>query len=99
MRLQLELVDAGYIIEAQALEVLKSEEYANASGDKVKNKTGHLVHPRVAEYYELLKNHPLNQFNVTKNSRAIRNAVVNSTIKGIVAKSCRFCKHTIRWTI
>lgn len=97
VKLQLELVDAGYIIEAQALEVLKSEEIANSSSSTEQEENcDEFVHPKVSEFCTLLKNHPQNQFNVTKNTRAIRNAIVNSTIKGIMARTCRFCKNPIR---
>jgi DNA-directed RNA polymerase I subunit RPA1 len=90
---QLQLVDAGYIIEAQELELYKShilESTPNNSDDPIQ------LHPKLAEYADLLKNEPVNLHNVTKNTEAIRSAIVNSAVRGISQKLCRHCKMPLK---
>lgn len=61
LELQLRLVDAGYIIEAEELDVLKTEgTTASVDGVKVKREDGEPLHPKIAEYFELLQRSPKN---------------------------------------
>lgn len=54
--MQLKLVDAGYEIEAQNLEVFKSESVANSSEYTIKKENSDdRVHPKIAEYMNLLE--------------------------------------------
>lgn len=88
--LQLKLVDAGYIIEAQELETFKFR--SESSEQQVETENGIYVHPRMLELTEMLKKAPTNQFNVTKNSEAVRASIVHTTIGGMKYKICRHCK-------
>ena len=74
--------------------MLKSEQFADTTEGNEKSADG--FHARFAEYHELLRTSPLNQFNVTKNNAAIRNAIVNSAIKGLALKICKFCSAPLR---
>lgn len=89
VELQLKLVDAGYIIEAQDLETYKSETMA---GQETATDSGIMMHPKVAEYAELLEKEPVNHFNATKNTEAIRTAIVHSTMRGNNSRVCQHCK-------
>lgn len=89
--LQLRLVDAGYIIEAEELEQYKSKTF-NGTEVRIKMEGGTEVHPKVAEYHELLLREPFNQFNTTKSSEAIRNAILANTLAECVQKKCIHCK-------
>lgn len=52
--MQLNLIDAGYIIEAKELEIFKSDFLLKKEKDFVKTETGYRVPSRVAELAELL---------------------------------------------
>lgn len=85
------LVDAGYIIEAQDLEVYKSEVISESNVQVDEDSTCSL-HPKFQEYHELLLNEPPNHHNITKNTEAIRTAIVNSAVRGNLQKICKHCK-------
>ncbi|XP_065082570.1 DNA-directed RNA polymerase I subunit RPA1 [Ochlerotatus camptorhynchus] len=87
LELQLHLVDAGYIVEAEELEVYKQKVAMAPVGELPEG---------VSYYSELLMNHPYNQLGNTKNSEAIRTAIVNTTMKECVKKVCIHCKTIIR---
>lgn len=53
VELQLKLVDAGYIIEAQELEEFKTEAAGIAAAEKAEDDES--VHPKIAHCYELLQ--------------------------------------------
>lgn len=55
LTLQLRLVDAGYIVEAQELEIFKSEIVCQNEERLVKTEDGNYIHPRIAAMFELLK--------------------------------------------
>lgn len=97
LELQLRLVDAGYIIEAEELDVLKSE---NTTSDsvKIKREDGEPLHPKVAEYFELLQRCPKNMYNVenNKNIESRRICIIQSTLKAAVKKNCIHCKKTLK---
>lgn len=55
LTLQLRLIDAGYIVEAQELEIFKSEIVCQNEERLVKTEEGSYMHPRIAAMFELLK--------------------------------------------
>ncbi|XP_058460201.1 DNA-directed RNA polymerase I subunit RPA1 isoform X2 [Malaya genurostris] len=86
LELQLQLVDAGYIVEAEELEIFKKKSTMDPS-----------VMPEGVNYYtELLMNQPYNKLGNTKNSEAIRAAIVNATLKEGIKPFCIHCKEQIR---
>ncbi|XP_062563264.1 DNA-directed RNA polymerase I subunit RPA1 [Armigeres subalbatus] len=87
LELQLQLVDAGYIVEAEEMEVFK-QKVAMAPVSEMPEE--------VAYYTELLMKYPYNKLGNTKNSEAIRNAIVNVTLKDCIKKLCIHCKSPIR---
>ncbi|KAL9703026.1 hypothetical protein quinque_006544 [Culex quinquefasciatus] len=87
LQLQLQLVDAGYIVEAEELEMFKAKVCANPTEP---------LPEAVAYYSELLMNHPYNKLANTKNSEAIRTSIVNSTLRDCVRKICISCKEAIQ---
>lgn len=93
--LQLQLVDAGYIIEAEELEQYKSEN-VNDGEVKIKMENGVEVHKKVAEYHELLLREPYNQYGTTKSTESIRNAILNNTMAECVTKKCIHCKQLMK---
>ena len=104
--LQLRLCDAGYIIEAQDLEILK-EKHLNCSSlsdgeqkfDQRQQKKDDYKEYYIEvmdKYNLLLKEDPTNHYNVTKNTGAIRSAIINSTIGGQVSKNCIHCKFIMK---
>ncbi|XP_055600728.1 DNA-directed RNA polymerase I subunit RPA1 [Uranotaenia lowii] len=87
LELQLQLVDAGYIVEAEELEVFKQ---------KVALYPGAPLPEELNYYMELLLTHPYNTLCTTKNSEAIRTAIVNSTLKDAKKLLCIHCKGVIK---
>uniref|UniRef100_A0A182PM06 DNA-directed RNA polymerase subunit n=1 Tax=Anopheles epiroticus TaxID=199890 RepID=A0A182PM06_9DIPT len=100
LELQLRLADAGYIIEAEEIDVYKTKLQANP----------HATMPEEIVYYEdLLRREPYNKLGDTKLSKTIRMAIVSSTLRQ-ETKRCIHCtktlqrvrmsdgKLTIRWT-
>lgn len=98
LELQLRLVDAGYIIEAEELDILKSENGSADNGVKVKREDGEPLHPKIAEYFELLQRSPRNLYNVenNKNIESRRLCIIQSTMKAAVKKVCIHCKKTLK---
>lgn len=94
--LQLQLVDAGYIIEAEELEQYKVESVNDGESVKIKMENGIEVHKKVAEYYELLLKQPFNQYNTTKSTESIRNAILSSTLADCIQKSCIHCRKPMK---
>uniref|UniRef100_A0A1B0DCX1 DNA-directed RNA polymerase subunit n=1 Tax=Phlebotomus papatasi TaxID=29031 RepID=A0A1B0DCX1_PHLPP len=95
LELQLRLVDAGYIIEAQELEFLKSEVAAASEGARVKLENGESVHPKVAEFLELLERSPINHYH-NKNTEELRLSIISTTLKMGMRKTCLHCKHSLK---
>ncbi|KNC24906.1 DNA-directed RNA polymerase I subunit RPA1 [Lucilia cuprina] len=94
--LQLRLINVGYIVEAQELEMYKSEIVLNNVETKVKLESGDNVHPRIGEMYQLLEKGIINKVNVTKTSCALRSAVVNAALQRPSSKKCIHCKNPLR---
>lgn len=94
LKLQLRLLDAGYIIEAQDIEIFKSEVVqANVKEDEEKG-----IHSKLDEYKRLLET-GLQSCDVvenTKNSEALRTAIVSSSIKSNPNKKCIHCKEALK---
>lgn len=110
VELQLRLVDAGYLIEAEDVEDKKIM-FAHLS--KSSTKKNEATEDRVSSqerieksYVKLLKKYnkmmerdPINHYNKTKNSEAIRMAIVNSTVASAGSSTnnnCIYCKTTLR---
>ncbi|XP_058828813.1 DNA-directed RNA polymerase I subunit RPA1 isoform X2 [Topomyia yanbarensis] len=87
LELQLQLADAGYIVEAEEIEMFKQKVAADPSRGLPEG---------VGYYMELLMNQPYSKLGNTKNSEAIRNAIVNSTLKESVKQICIHCKQAVR---
>lgn len=88
--LQLKLLDAGYIIEAQEIDIFKSEVVAEKSGEEKAAKI---------EEIKRLLNTGLKSCDVvenTKNSEALRTSIVNSSIKSNPNKRCIHCKEALK---
>uniref|UniRef100_A0A2M4B8J3 DNA-directed RNA polymerase subunit n=1 Tax=Anopheles marajoara TaxID=58244 RepID=A0A2M4B8J3_9DIPT len=83
LELQLRLSDAGYIVEAEELDVFKAKMQAFP--------TEPMPAEELNQYEELLRNEPYNKLGDTKLSTAIRSAIVNSTLKDCVLKKCIHC--------
>lgn len=93
--LQLRLLSAGYVVEAEELEICKLE--SNSCIVKIKMENGSEVHPKVAEYYEMLLNEPVNLYNnCTKSSESIKNAIITCTLSESQTKSCIYCKQAMK---
>ena len=99
--MQLQLVDAGYIIEAQELELFKSEYVCHNQENMVKledDKVFDYVHPRIAEIRVLLKSakskKKLDDF--TKTSCALRAAISHTALQKTAPKKCIHCQKELR---
>uniref|UniRef100_A0A182N9R4 DNA-directed RNA polymerase subunit n=1 Tax=Anopheles dirus TaxID=7168 RepID=A0A182N9R4_9DIPT len=86
LELQLRLADAGYIVEAEEIDVYKAKLQANPADP---------IPEEVAYYEDLLLKEPFNKVGDTKLSSMIRSAIVNSTLKP-VAKMCIHCKEALQ---
>lgn len=93
--LQLRLIDAGYIIEAQDLELFKSEIACLNDDVMLTLRNGHLVHPTIAAMYDLLEKNEKNLSNSTKTSCSLRTAVTNAALQR-AGKKCRHCNKSMR---
>lgn len=95
LMLQLRLLDAGYITEAQDIEIFKSEVVqANAKGDDDEEGT-----PSKLDEYKRLLETDLQSHDVvenTKNSEALRTSIVSSSIKSSPNKRCIHCKEALK---
>lgn len=90
LTLQLQLLDAGYIIEAQEIEIFKSAVVATQSNDDKDSK--------LKEYRSLVDS-GLASCDVhenTKNSEALRTSIVSSSIKSSPSKRCVHCKEALK---
>lgn len=96
LSLQLRLLEAGYVVEAQELELYKSEVVFNSEETRVKTEYGDYVHPRVAEIYQLLGKGQSNQVNITKTSRAVRAAIINAALQRPMSKKCMHCHENLK---
>lgn len=88
--LQLQLLDGGFIIEAQEIEIFKSSVVATQSNDDKDAK--------LKEYKDLVES-GLKSFEVqanTKNSEALRTSIVSSSIKSSPNKRCVHCKEALK---
>ncbi|XP_075169735.1 RNA polymerase I subunit RpI1 [Haematobia irritans] len=94
--LQLRLIEAGYVVEAQELEIFKSEIVFNSEETRVKSEDGEYVHPRIAEMQQLLAKGQSNQVNVTKTSRAVRSAIVNAALQRPGSNKCHHCHQSLK---
>uniref|UniRef100_A0A182JXK7 DNA-directed RNA polymerase subunit n=1 Tax=Anopheles christyi TaxID=43041 RepID=A0A182JXK7_9DIPT len=100
LELQLRLADAGYIVEAEEIDLYKAKLQANPNDT---------MPEEVAYYEDLLRKEPYNKLGDTKLSSTIRMAIVNSALKQ-ETKRCIHCQKglqkvrmsegrlTIRWT-
>ncbi|ALC41779.1 RpI1 [Drosophila busckii] len=93
--LQLRLIDAGYIIEAQELEIFKSEVVCQNTEELVKLDNGDAVHPRIAAMKELLAKNVSNTSNVTKTSCSLRTAITHAALQRGTSKKCRHCNKSM----
>jgi len=94
--LQLRLIDAGYIIEAQDLELFKSEIVCQNSDQLVTLSNGDLVHPTIAAMYSLLEKNEKNSSNSTKTSCSLRTAITHAALQRL-GKKCRHCNKSMRY--
>jgi len=94
--LQLRLIDAGYIIEAQELELFKSEIVCQNTENLVAIKNGDMVHPHIAAMYKLLEKNEKNSSNSTKTSCSLRTAITHSALQRL-GKKCRHCNKSMRF--
>ncbi|XP_053680963.1 DNA-directed RNA polymerase I subunit RPA1 [Anopheles nili] len=86
VELQLRLVDAGYIVEAEEVDVFKSQLQNNATAE---------IPGEIKYYEELLLNEPYNKLGDTKLSIGIRTDIVNSALKKAL-KCCMHCTKPIQ---
>lgn len=88
--LQLKLLDAGYIIEAQEIEIFKSDVVAESSKEEktAKIKEMKRLLDTGLQSYDVVEN--------TKNSEALRTSIVNSSIKSNPNKRCIHCKEALK---
>ncbi|XP_017866097.1 PREDICTED: DNA-directed RNA polymerase I subunit RPA1 [Drosophila arizonae] len=95
--LQLRLIDAGYIIEAQELELFKSEVVCQNTDEMVKLDNGDAVHPRIAAVQEMLAKNVSNASNATKTSCSLRTAITHAALQRGSSKKCRHCNKSMRF--
>lgn len=90
LTIQLKLLDAGYVIDAQDAEIYKSDVIAqNAKEDGVVSK--------LEEYKKLIESGKTAKNVVnTKNSEALRSSIVSSSIKYTANNKCIHCKEQMR---
>lgn len=109
INMQLRLVDAGYVIEAQELEEQKivftnvvkaaftsedtKEDVQSVSRIDAIEKT---YKKTMKKYNKMLKNDPLNHYGNTKNSQGLRNSIVNAAFADCTTGTTRFCMHCKR---
>lgn len=88
--LQLRLLDAGYMVEAQDIEIFKSDVVLAQSKAEKDSKLDE--YRRLAEMglqsCEVIEN--------TKNSEALRMSIVSSSVKNNPNKSCIHCKEVLK---
>lgn len=92
--IQLRLLDAGFIIEAQDIEIFKSD--VVQAHAKEEQEQGHKS--KLDEYKQLLETgmQSCDLAENTKNSEALRTSIVNSSIKSNPNKRCVHCKEALK---
>lgn len=105
VELQLKLIDAGYVIEAQDVEDQKilftnvsktqDKKQFDEGEDRLiaKEKTEKSYAKLMRKCTKLLKEEPFNHYHKTKNSESIRMAIVNSTITSAGMSNSNRCIH------
>lgn len=88
--LQLRLIDAGYIIEAQEIEIFKSDVVQTEAKDEMDTK--------LTELKRLIETglHSCDVAENTKNTEALRTSIVSSSIKSSPSKKCIHCKEALK---
>lgn len=88
--IQLRLIDAGFITEAQDIEIYKSQVVMTQSRENSNSK--------LDEYKRLLKTglESVDKIQNTKNSEALRTSIVSSSIKIDPSKRCIHCKEVLK---
>lgn len=88
--IQLRLIDAGFITEAQDIEIYKSDVVMTQSREDSNNK--------LDEYKRLLEIglESMDKVENTKNSEALRTSMVSSSIKIDPNKRCIHCKEALK---
>uniref|UniRef100_A0A182QAF2 DNA-directed RNA polymerase subunit n=1 Tax=Anopheles farauti TaxID=69004 RepID=A0A182QAF2_9DIPT len=86
LELQLRLADAGYIVEAEEIDVYKTKMQANPTEP---------IPEEVTYYEDLLLKEPYNKVGDTKLSSMIRSAIINSTIMR-TSKVCVHCRKPLQ---
>lgn len=90
LTIQLKLLDAGYVIEAQEIEIFKSEVVATQNNEDKNSKLN--------EYKSLIES-GLPSCDVvenTKNSEALRTSIVSISTKSSPNKRCVHCKEALK---
>lgn len=87
---QLQLLDAGYMVEAQEIEIYKSD-VVSAQSKEERNE-------KLEEYKQLLETGLQSCASVenNKNSEALRTSIVNSSVKSTPNKTCIHCKQALK---
>lgn len=96
MKLQLQLVDAGCIVEGQEIEKFKSKSFLQNGLAQVKLEEGSHGHSRLLELRRLLEERQSSLNYVTKTSCALRSAIIHATVQVPTSKRCIHCKQTLR---
>uniref|UniRef100_A0A1A9URE7 DNA-directed RNA polymerase subunit n=1 Tax=Glossina austeni TaxID=7395 RepID=A0A1A9URE7_GLOAU len=96
IKLQLQLVDVGCIVEGQEIEKFKSKSFLQNELTQVKLEDGSHVHARLLELRRLLGERQSSLNNVTKTSCALRSAIIHATVQFPTSKRCIHCKQTLR---
>lgn len=110
--MQLRLVDAGYVIEAQELEEQKiTHNFFKAAFTSEDTMEGEVktvsriedieksYRKMMKKYNEMLEKDPQNHYGNTKNCQGLRNSIVNSALADcttVTTKSCLHCKVPLR---
>ncbi|XP_055383331.1 DNA-directed RNA polymerase I subunit RPA1, partial [Condylostylus longicornis] len=97
LKLQLQLIDAGFVIEAQQIDIFKSEVVLAASTEKnVKTESGTEMHPEIAKMHEILNRGETNKINCTKTSNEIRSQIINAFLHSFAGNKCLYCHNPLR---
>uniref|UniRef100_A0A1A9ZZT2 DNA-directed RNA polymerase subunit n=1 Tax=Glossina pallidipes TaxID=7398 RepID=A0A1A9ZZT2_GLOPL len=96
VKLQLQLVDAGCIVEGQEIEKFKSKSFFQNEHAQVKLEDGSHVDSRLLELRRLLGERQSSLNYVTKTSCALRSAIIHATVQIPTSKRCIHCKQTLR---
>lgn len=95
LELQINLIDAGYIVEAQEIDIYKSEIFNNTSAEvAVDEKSGLNLNTKIFEYQKLLTDDLVTNHVDTRNNEALRQSIINITIQSSITKRCIHCKES-----